>query len=163
LKRIETKNRFIPIFMTGLLGILFTFGCATEYKLNLPDSFAVYNREKKAYRAITAGGVKVRSFQVKNDPKGSVEMWFSAIDIHLKSGGYQEVSSEDFTSPQNFNGRIAEYRYLYNGKDYTYLIAILIDQDKIYVIESGGLQKRVSPYKKEIISSIKDFSTGNTH
>jgi len=159
----EAENRFILIFMAGLLGILFTFGCATEYKLNLPDSFAVYNRENKVYKAITAGGVKVRSFQVKNDPEGSVEMWFSAIDIHLKSGGYQVVSSEDFTSPQNFDGKLAEYKYMYNGKDYTYLISILLNQDKIYVIESGGLQKRVAGYKKEIISSMKNFSTGNTH
>lgn len=162
MKNIETKKRFILLFLAGLLVILFTGGCATEYMLNLPDSFAVYERENKEYKAITAGGVKVRSFQVKNDPEGSVEMWFSAIDIHLKSGGYQVVRSEDFTSPQNFDGRITEYRYLYNGKDYTYLIAILINQDNIYIIESGGLQKRVSKYKKEIISAMKQFSTGNT-
>ncbi|MFW5862658.1 MAG: hypothetical protein ACOCWZ_10420 [Spirochaetota bacterium] len=163
MKNIETNKRFIFKFLAGLLVILFAGGCATEYTLNLPDSFAVYSREKKVYKAITAGGVKVRSFQVENDPEGSVEMWLSAIDIHLKSGGYQLVSSEDFTSPQNFDGKMAEYKYMYNGKDYTYLIAILLNHDKIYVIESGGLQKRVAEYKKEIISSMKNFSTGNTH
>jgi len=139
-------------------------GCATaKHDLSLPDSFAIYTREKKVYKAVTAGGVRVRSFQVKNEPEGSVEMWFSAIDIHLKSSGYQKVKHEDFTSPQKFEGKLAEYNYLFNGKDYTYLIAIIIDQNKIFVIESGGLKERVAQYKKSITGSMKKFTVENTH
>ena len=139
-------------------------GCSTtEYTMSLPDDFAIYNMEKKVYKAVTAGGVKIRVYRVKNDPYGSLDMWFSAIDIHLKAGGYIKKGSEDFKSPQNFKSRVSEYGYLYNGKDYTYLLALLMHGDFIYIIESGGLQDRLEKHKKDIISSMKGFTTGNNH
>ena len=153
-------NIMIPV----ILGIVVFTGCSTtEYNMSLPDDFAVYNKEKKVFKAVTAGGVKVRAYRVKNDPYGSLDMWFSAIDIHLKAGGYQKAGSEDFKSPRDLQGRFCEYRYLYNGKDYSYLLALLLQDDFIYVIESGGLEERVEKYKEAIISSMKGFTTGNDH
>ncbi len=96
-------------------------------ELNLGDNFAVFTKED-AFRAESAGGIRVRVGTTQNSPGGNNEFWQTALLYHLapyyRSAEKLEagpISAVVFTSK--------------DAESFFYLLGVYVEKKKIYVVE----------------------------
>ena len=151
----------IKISILSLLLCLLFAGCETsEYSIKKPEGFAEYKKTGKVYNAISAEGIRLRVYTVKNEPYGNPEMWMESVNIYLKSRGYKRIDKRKISGSGNIKGFYTEYIYRYYGDNYIYSLTIFDKKDNLYLIESGGIDYYYKKRKKSIIGAIKEFKIG---
>jgi len=134
-------------------------GCFSTMNFNYhsPDNFAQYNKEKHYYKSISSDGVRIKVYAIDNEPYGDIKMWSAAVNHYLSSAGYHSSMTKEITA-SDIMGKYTEYRYLYNSEDYIYALTIFVDEKKIYIIETGGLEIYYKNKREDILKSISSFS-----
>lgn len=145
------------IFNFFMISIILTASCTPKYIFNKPDGFAEYKIKNDIYKAISSDGIKIKVYFAKNEPYGEASMWMESTDSYLKGIGYTSISSDKVVAESGKSGICNEYKYLYYGRVYEYIVSIFIDKDNIYIIEASGLEKYFNKRKEAILNGIKKF------
>lgn len=142
-----------------LICLTLLVGCDPQPgKLRVPDSFVELSEaQARPYqaRAVSADGVVAALRQQANPKSGTLAFWTQAItDKMTKDKGYQLVSSEPLTSRTGRTGRKLHLTRTIRGVDFTYLMAIYVDGDRVRIAEAGGRTKHVQPLIQELGESL---------
>jgi hypothetical protein len=95
--------------------------------LSLGESFAILE-ERRAFRAESSDGTRVRIGSTRNSPQGDEEFWQHALIHHLQPF-YKQADALDAGALRGV---------LFTSKDrnpYVYLVAVLVKGGRVYVIE----------------------------
>jgi hypothetical protein len=95
--------------------------------LQLGEQFAVLE-QRRAFRAESSGGTRVRIGSTRNSPRGDEEFWQRALLHHLQPF-YRQAETRQFGSVRGV---------LFTSKDrnpYAYLVAVQIRGGRLYVVE----------------------------
>ncbi len=128
--------------------------CGPPLNLKTPPGFAVYKPARGAFRAISAAGVRIKAYAVKNDPEGDIAMWQTAIDRYFIESGYHLQKREPL-SVSGRNGSYSEYRCRYYGLDYIYSLTIVPRGKKLLIVETSGREDSYSRERDRIMQSLR--------
>jgi len=109
-----------------------------------PKGFAQYDKGE-TFRAVSPSGVVYRVRKEANKPKADLAFWKEALKNRMIDAGYAFVTEGSIQS-QGQEGYLLELAAPFGQLDYSYLIAIYVQDDEIYIAESVG---EVSLLKKE--------------
>jgi hypothetical protein len=149
--------RILKIAGLFLLLVLFQVGCiATLPKSEIPKGFALYP-DKNVFKAVSPDGVMYRIRTEKNDPFADLPFWKKAIKKRMMDAGYNFVDESEIDT-QNRQGYLIELTAPLGNKDYSYLIAIFLgEQKEIVIVESCGEIGRFILKRDDIIAAIKEI------
>ena len=134
---------------------LFQIGCITGLpKSEVPRGFASYP-DTKEFKAVSPDGVMYRIRTEKNEPFADLSFWKKAMKKRMLDAGYNFVGESEITA-QNREGYLIELTAPLGNKDYSYLIAIFLGEQKnIVIVESCGEISRFKIKRDDIIVAIK--------
>ncbi|HON77969.1 MAG TPA: hypothetical protein PK544_05730 [Spirochaetota bacterium] len=139
---------------------LLSGACETSrYSMRTPEGFAKYEKEEHVLKFVSSDSIRIKARSIKNEPYGDLTMWSDTVQHYLKSNGYHEVTAKELATPDNIQGRYTEYSIRYNASDYIYGVALFVDTDTIYIIESGGEKKYYDKKRNSVLEAIKSFRT----
>jgi len=139
--------------------VVMAAGCTTaQYTINSPDGFVHFNKDKRVLKYISSDGVRIRAHHVKNEPYGDLQMWSDSADLHLRDAGYHELDKKDLATTDNIRGLYREYLTRFNAEDYVYALALYVDREYIYILETGGQKKYFDRHRAGVLQSVRSFS-----
>ena len=116
-------------------------GC-TGVKLTTPPGFAELGKSGPfVYRATTANGVVMGVRVAKNQPRGNLDFWSTAVDRKLAGDGYVLEERKAVRSKSGMAGTMLKYTL-----DSTrYHVAVYATADKVYVVDAAGEAEAFDP------------------
>ena len=112
-------------------------GCASSH-LVAPDGFAHVGGEYDD-RVASANGVVIGTRVVKNDPKANLDFWAQAIDLRLRSRGYEPTEQpQDVKSTSGLEGRALRYVYFDGTYKNRYFVDVYMSGGRILLVEAAG-------------------------
>lgn len=149
-----SANRFAFIVIALLL---VTSGCTTtSVKMSAPDGFAVY-KDSAGFRAISADAVIYQIRELENKPSADLEFWKKALKKQMIDSGYHFVAELDFDGVAG-RGYLIELAAPVQREDYSYLLALYVNKNRLIVIESTGEVSKVKQYRAGIITAMQNIS-----
>lgn len=128
-------NRSMLIFcvLAGLLG-----GCATT-SLDTPTGFASHHEGRTYdFRASDGEGVVIAVRTEKNRPRGDLQYWSSALDVQLRTAGYEARDAVALKSADGHAGKQLRYVLHEDGRELVFWVAVFVTDRQIVVVEAGG-------------------------
>ncbi len=156
------KNPFSRKFssiacMVLLLASALVGGACRSHMMKVPSGFVFFDRETDGVKALSADGVRLKTSRLDNKPRSEAKLWNNALELRLKNQGYRIISKRDFVTETKLKGRMLETLYNVNGRDFTYLTAVFIKDDYIYLVEAAGPYKVFKSHRENIVASLKSF------
>jgi hypothetical protein len=96
-----------------------------KISLNLPDDFALLEKEKYYY-AENPQGLSIELYTVENKPEGDTDFWQSAVYFHLQ-GQYQSAEKKDY-------GKLKAVLFESNDQDPFYMLTGVVAFEKELLI-----------------------------
>lgn len=124
-----------------------------------PVGFAVYEDKTNSYKSISPERIMYRVRAHDNEDNADLAFWKTALKTHLKDSGYIQLAESEIragTTAAPTTGNLLTLASPLGAKDYTYLIAIFINKNKLLVFESAGETKYFGSHKDNIIKTIKN-------
>ncbi len=143
-----------------MLAVLALGGCATA-QLQTPSGFAPHeDDELHDYRASDGEGVVLAVRSEKNQPRGDLEFWSSALDVRLRKAGYQALAREDVTSADGHTGRQLRYVIPDQGRELTFWVTLFVTERRVVVVEAGGDTELFEPKIGTVERAIASLELG---
>lgn len=140
---------------------LFGAGCSRGFDIKTPDGFAeLDSSDDYRYRATSADGVVLAVRREKNDPKGSLQFWASAIGNELSERGYGTPETERVKSKDGTAGQRLEYKTHKNGRPNVLWITVFVSDSRIVVVETGGDAEHFKKVEKELATAVASIEVG---
>jgi len=147
------KARF---FTATLLALVLASGCVS---IKTPDGYAERDRTGRYdYKAIStdASVISIKVERNEDKEKGTLTYWTEASRKQMTlSRGYEFKEEGEFVSPQG-KGHWMLFSRKYRGTDYLYVLGLVVDGRKIYVLEAGG---ELEFFEKDVPRVVQAFST----
>ncbi len=118
-----------------------------------PAGFASYEGTQKP-QAINAERVVYQVRQLDNKPRADLAFWRVAMKEHLLKSGYVLVA-EGETGDAARPGYFIETSAPRGSADYMYLVAIVVQDQHITVIESAGELAAYKAQREQIFATLK--------
>jgi len=141
MKSKETSHGTKRIFLAALLlsfGAL--AGCASSAHVDTPENFAeLEHGDDFDYRATSANGVVIGVRVEKNDPRGNLDFWVSALDAKLEKSGYvrQGDKPEKVAAP-SLDGARLKFERTKDGRPHAYWVTVFVHGDELLLVEAAG-------------------------
>lgn len=142
-----------------IIGGLFTallLNCQATQKMMLPDSFVRYAKPQKSVKAITASGVRLKTFRFPNEPRGDLELWAASVREQLEKTGYRITASEP-VGARTLKGILNETQAQYQGNEFSYLIVVFVQEEWVYTIEAAGEKAVYNKVRADILKVLETF------
>lgn len=145
-------------FATVVIALMaMTSGCTTtSIKMDVPDGFAQY-KDSAGLRAISADAVVYQIRELENKPSAGLEFWKKALKKQMIDSGYHFVAESDINGVVGL-GYLIELAAPIQNEDYTYLVALYVDENRLIVIESTGEVTKVKRYREGIVTAMQNIS-----
>jgi hypothetical protein len=133
-------------------GAIITVWLWPDFRATAPQGFADYD-DWFGFRAVSPEGVVYRVRAEDNDPKAELSFWREALKKRMLDAGYTFISDGDIKA----NGRagyLLELAAPQGPMDYSYLVALFVDGDKLVVAEVAGEVTKVRGRRQELVSAI---------
>jgi hypothetical protein len=144
------------LMITTVLALVLASGCVS---LNTPDGYAERDQTGRYdYKAIStdASVISVTVQRNEDKKKGTLPYWTEASRKHMTlSRGYEFKEEGEFLSPQG-KGRWMLFSRKYRGTDYLYVLGLVVDGRKIYVLEAGG---ELEFFENDVPKVVQAFAT----
>lgn len=131
-------------------------GCGPAYQVETPKSFRRYEQSAD-FRWITPEGVVLRGREVKNEPRAELPFWAEATRHHLERKGYKLQKERDFQSASGTAGKRLDFLVPRGGEDWLFTIALMVEGERVLLIEAGGPWAQMHPLDAEIDGMLKSF------
>jgi hypothetical protein len=139
-----------------LAAILLASSCVS---LQTPDGYA--SRKQTGwheYKAISTEGAVIAMRVERNEDKerGTLAYWTEASRKQMTlSRGYELQKEGEFTSGEG-KGRWMLFGHKYKGVDFLYLLGLVVDGRKIYVLEATGEKET---FEADVPRVVQAFGT----
>ena len=137
-----------------------TTGCATA-KLDTPSGFASHD-PGSAYdiRVSDGEGVVLAVRSEKNRPSGDLQYWSSALDVQLRSAGYQAKEVQDVESADGHAGKQLRYELHDAGRTLDFWLSVFVTDRRVIVVEAGGDQSFFEDKQDQVEAAIASLRVG---
>lgn len=127
------RSMLIFCVFAGLLG-----GCATT-SLETPAGFASHHADRTYdLRASDGEGVVISVRTEKNRPRGDLQYWSAALDVQLRTAGYEARDAVALTSADGHAGRQLRYVLHEDGRELVFWVSVFVTDRQVVVVEAGG-------------------------
>ncbi len=117
---------------------LSTAACGPASRLSAPDGFAHVEGEYDD-RVASANGVVIATRAVKNDPKANLDFWTQAIDLRLRTHGYEPSEQpQEIKSDTGIPGRSLHYVFFDGTRKNRYFVDVYATDRRILLVEAAG-------------------------
>jgi hypothetical protein len=146
-----------------LLVSLAVGGCGAAFELELPPRFVELDAKAQkvvgyAKRATTADGVVVAVRVIDNAAKGDIVFWQEAITIEMRDRrGYALLDDAELRVASGQAGRLLRFGHDEEGEAYRYWVGILVDEQRIFLVEAGGAEKVFEPVEGDVEKAVRGF------
>lgn len=117
--------------------------CGRPFDIKTTSRFVELEEESAyEYRATTASGVVVgiRAVEVDPDRGGNLAFWVEAVEQRMRRiGGYALLGKADVRAG-SLRGKQIRFGRDEGDRPYRYTVTLFLDDDYLYVVESGGAQ-----------------------
>jgi hypothetical protein len=141
------------------LAALVLGGCSSA-RLQTPSGFAAHEDKTYDYRASDGEGVVLAVRSEKNDPKGDLEFWSSAVDVRLRKAGYAAQDRRDVTSLDGKAGRQLRYEIASEGRTLEFWVTVFVSGRRVVIVEAGGDAELFQPKTKVVEAAIASLHVG---
>lgn len=137
--------------------LLLTFGllagCTSLPHSAAPAEFATYE-SKDSLQAVSAERVVYQLKRVGNKPFADLAFWQVALKERLLKGGYV-VTAQGPIEASGHKGYFIETTVPRGTSDYSYLVALFVQDKNLIVIESAGELSAYKAQRQKIFAAIK--------
>lgn len=140
------------------MALLIASGCGLKYTMPVPAGFMRYQKEKDHIKAISAEGVRLMTFEYKNEPEGDLTLWVQQFRQHFAEQGYKIVKEQPVSAKANLAGHYFHTLYSYNGRDYSYAVTVFVREKKVYTVEAGSEFAAFAPEEAAVLAAVSQFS-----
>lgn len=153
-------NRIRSFALLSLCATVLASGCAGP-QLATPTGFAA-NPSDKAYdyRASDGEGVVLAVRRHKNQLRGDLEFWTSALDVRLQSAGYEATERRSITSADGHTGTQLRYTLDDGGRALDFWVTLFVTKRHVVVVEAGGDQQLLAPKASTVQEAIASVEIG---
>lgn len=138
------------------LSALTLSGCGPTHKMTTPDGFSRFDKGK-GLKMITASGVRMKSREVDNYPKASLQFWTDATVRHLKARGYALRAKKCFKTNAELSGCTVDFVIPRGQEDWVLGVTLFVVDKKLVLVEAAGPFKRYAPVEKELHTALLSF------
>jgi hypothetical protein len=128
-----------------------------------PDGFAELEEHGDYdFRATSAAGVVIAVRAEKNDPRGNLAFWTSAIDHKLKKSGYVPTLEKPraVETRTGLAGKQLKYKMNNGGRPHEYWISVFVTDGEVFVVEAAGDEAFFDPsVEKQIDAATATLET----
>jgi hypothetical protein len=151
-------NRLAAAALVAIAMSMSAVGC---HSMTPPPGFARLDaNDDYAWRATSAEGVVLGIRREKNDPKGNLEFWASAVRYELERKGYQKVDIDQVRSIDGVDGRRLRYRTTRDGRPYVMWATVYVTDSRVVVVEAGGDEAHFASVKNAVDQAIRSVEAG---
>ncbi len=138
---------------------LLVFADCTVIRVSKPESFAeLKGKGSSVYEAVSPEGILYRVRTVKNYPEQDLDFWSKALKNQLVKEGYTLIRDEERFEAGKRRGVLYEWGVPYGNKNYLYLTAIIIFDNKIAVAEAAGEHTLYRKYRDSLLASLTSIT-----
>jgi hypothetical protein len=130
--------------------------CTPAYEIEAPKSFRRYERSRD-FRWITPEGGLLRGREVANEPAATLDFWTEATVHHLERRGYKLQKTRSFRCAAGLDGKRIDLLVPRGGEDWLFTVGLMVDGDRILIIEAGGPWAQMHPLDTEIQHAMTSF------
>ncbi|MDA3850038.1 MAG: DUF4349 domain-containing protein [Spirochaetaceae bacterium] len=123
----------------------------------LPQGFAL-ERKGWIWKALTPEGIALQLRWVENYPEMTVDFWKNALVEDFKNRGYTWLSEPKTINPESENPMVlTEWGIPYGQEDHQYICGIMVQNDKILILEFGGPILLLQQHETAVMEAIEEF------
>ena len=144
---------------TIMFGLALLGGCGSA--MELPASFVeLGSQDDGSYgrnyvvRGVSPEGVIIALRKIDNPKNGTLEFWAKAIENELSQEGHSLVENSPVRSDAGTGGRLMTFSSVHQGEEFTYMLAIFVEGERILVAEAGGKAVDVKKHAEDINKSL---------
>lgn len=153
------RNTLLFTFALGLATL--GSGCARGFEIQTPDGFAELDRtDDYRYRATSAEGVVIAVRREKNEPRGSLEFWSSALRSELELQGYHFESEKSVKSKDGTAGKQLRYAVTREGRPNALWVTVFVSGSRVLVVEAGGDVAHFGRVQSKVAQAIENLDLG---
>lgn len=148
------------MIFTSLLVALSLGGCTTT-RLATPSGFAAQpDAGTYDYRASDGEGVVLAVRSEKNQLRGDLPFWTSAVDVKLRQAGYEALAQHDVTSADGHTGRQTQYVIEDGGREIAFWVTLFVTERQVVIVEAGGDSEFFIPKADIVEQAIASLEVG---
>lgn len=143
------RRLLLGMSLVAVLGLL---SACRSFKAEAPVGFAPY-KETRSFRAVSPDGVVFRVRTEKNEPKASLNFWKEALKKRMQDAGYHFVREGEVKAGEQV-GYLLELSAPLGTQDYSYLIAVFDQGERLVLVESAGEIARFAGRRDAVVTAI---------
>jgi len=132
--------------------LLMLGSCGHRFTAVKPEGFAAYP-EGKTFQAVSHDHVVYRVRFEKNEPQAQFPFWREALIKRMASAGYRIISDTSITLSGK-QALLLEAAAPIGETDYSYLIAMTVQDKNILIAEAAGKVELFQKKKEAILKAI---------
>ena len=140
-----------------LLAIPLISHCGLKYTMPTPKGFVRYEKEKAHIKAISADGVRLMTFEHKNEPEGDLVLWTQQFRQHFADQGYKILKEQAVLAKNNLAGHYFHTLYSFNGRDFSYAVTVFVHEKQVYTVEAGSEFAVYAGEEESVLAAVKEF------
>ena len=142
--------------------ILFTLAlpaliCSCGWPIKTPNGFAVLENPRPfAYHAVSDDGCHIAVEHMKGAEGADLRYWANSLKRQLvEIRGYKLVEETGFTTESGSDGRLLVTRADYGGRAQTFLVALVMDGEDVWVLKAVGPEETMKEKRSVILAAFK--------
>jgi hypothetical protein len=148
----STRWIFTAVLVTGAA----MAGCSRGFVANVPAGFAEIPSHTQL-KALSPDGVTFRVRRETVRQAAELPFWKEALKKRMLDAGYGFVSEKDIKA-QASAGYLIEVAAPMGAEDYSYTIAIFVQDKHIVIAEAAGEVTRYKAHAKDILAAIEHIA-----
>ncbi len=151
-------NRLVVSALAALFLSMSSLGCTS---MAPPPGFArLQANDDYCWRATSAEGVVLGIRREKNQPKGNLDFWASAVRYELERKGYEKVAIDRIRSADGVEGRRLEYRTARQGRPFVLWATVYVTDSRVIVVEAGGDEAHFAGVEGTVEQAMRAVEAG---
>lgn len=134
-------------------------GCSSV-RMMTPSGFAAQEDDAYDWRASDGEGVVLAVRSEKNDPRGDLAFWSSAVDVRLRKAGYTAQDRRDVKSIDGRAGKQLRYEVASEGRTLAFWVTVFVTDHRVVLVEAGGDTELFTPKTKVVEAAIASLRVG---
>lgn len=143
----------------ALASLLLLAACGPRHTMAPPPGFVRFE-QSRALMLITADGIRLKSREVDNYPKGDLPFWTDALKRHLQARGYVLKSEACFRTQKQLDGCRLDFVLPHGAEDWILSEAVFVIGDRIALVEAAGPYARFVAIEAGLGKALETFDPG---